>query len=213
MKLHMAIFALAASALATGSAIAEQGFYLGGSVGISRTKIDKGSFDSELSALGIGGISSSTDETDTAFRLRAGYQFNDYIAIEGGYANLGTFKYNVDFRTPIAGNAYEKIKVDGFDISAVGTLPVGQGFSLLGKVGAFFSRTKANATATTALANASDDAKATETNLLTGLGIQYAINRNLTVRAEWERFFKVGNNDSTGEGDIDLYSLGLNYRF
>jgi len=163
--------------------------------------------------MGIGGISSNTDDTDTAYRIRAGYQFNDYLAIEGGYANLGSYKYNVDFKSPIAGNAFEKIKVDGFDISAVGTLPVGQGFALLGKVGAFFSKTKVNATASTALASASDDAKATETNLLAGLGVQYSINKNLAIRAEWERFFNVGDNDTTGEGDVDLYSLGLNYRF
>ena len=37
----------------------------------------------------------------------------------------------------------------------------------------------------------------------------------MNVRAEWERFEKVGNNASngTGERDFNIYSVGLNYRF
>jgi opacity protein-like surface antigen len=47
--------------------------------------------------------------------------------------------------------------------------------------------------------------KADGTDLSFGLGVSYSFTRNLSVRAEWERF--------DVDADVDLLSVGLVYRF
>ena len=60
-----------------------------------------------------------------ALRLSGGYQFNEHFAVEAGYVRFGDFKYasgpGVDMDA-----AYTAIK---------GSMPVGEKFSLFGKVG------------------------------------------------------------------------------
>jgi opacity protein-like surface antigen len=45
-----------------------------------------------------------------------------------------------------------------------------------------------------------------------GLGAQYNLSKSVGLRAEWERYFEVGDN-TTGEMDIDLISVGVVYKF
>jgi OOP family OmpA-OmpF porin len=50
-----------------------------------------------------------------------------------------------------------------------------------------------------------------ETNYKYGMGLQYAFSDTLSLRAEAERY---RINDAIGNrGDVDLFSLGLIYRF
>jgi len=57
-------------------------------------------------------------------------------------------------------------------------------------------------------ANASID----QPNWSYGLGVQYDLAKNVTLRFVWERYIKVGD-VNTGEFNIDLYSGGLLFRF
>jgi opacity protein-like surface antigen len=43
-----------------------------------------------------------------------------------------------------------------------------------------------------------------------GLGLQYDFNKQLGVRGEWERY-RVDIFDN--KTDVDLYTLGVNYKF
>jgi opacity protein-like surface antigen len=56
--------------------------------------------------------------------------------------------------------------------------------------------------------NASTD----EANLSYGVGVQWDFAKNVTLRAEWKRFVDVGD-ANTGEFDLNLYSVGLLFRF
>jgi OOP family OmpA-OmpF porin len=60
----------------------ESGFYLGAGIGHATAK----DWCHEP-ALASG--AARCDDKDTAWRLLAGYQFNRYLALEGGYHNLG----------------------------------------------------------------------------------------------------------------------------
>jgi len=46
-----------------------------------------------------------------------------------------------------------------------------------------------------------------------GLGAQYNLSKSVGLRAEWERYFDVGDADSTGEMDVDLISAGVVFKF
>jgi OOP family OmpA-OmpF porin len=57
------------------------------------------------------------------------------------------------------------------------------------------------------------DIKETNTDLTYGIGAQYDINRQLGVRAEWQRYTNMGDDATIGESDVDVMSVGLVVRF
>lgn len=204
------VSAFSASAFAQS---AQSGWYLGASVGQSRVDVS----NDLLPIVGATSTSLSKDETDTAYKVFAGYRFNRYVAVEGGWVDLGEVKATRTMTAPAPGGTFSgKIESYGVMLDAVGTFPLGQNFNVFGKAGAFFSTTKTRlATSGNVVLGASVDAseKETEVNLKLGLGGQYDFTKSLGVRLEWERFFDVGKKSTTGEGDVELISIGLQYRF
>ena len=105
----------------TSSAVfaADEGFYLGGGLGQSRTT----------------NSTTNVSTTGTSFKLIGGYAFNQNFAVEAEYVDLGTF----------AGVTGADIKGTAVGASAVGTIPLGEVFSLYGKVGVASVSTTATA--------------------------------------------------------------------
>jgi len=46
-----------------------------------------------------------------------------------------------------------------------------------------------------------------------GAGFQYHFTKRLAARAEWQRYSDVGNDNTTGQSDIDVLSIGLVIKF
>lgn len=201
------------SAASTAFAADDSGMYILGAAGVSRVAIDKVSIDNALTGVGVTGLTSTTDERDTGYKLQLGYKLNQNFAIEGGYVDLGKFTYNVAFTGPTAGTGKETAKATGWNIVAMGILPLGDTFSLLGRLGMIHAKVDASASATgsgvTALANAS----ATRNKTTYGLGVAYSMSKSTSLRVDYDRYSKLGDNNSTGEGDVDLYSLAVAYKF
>ena len=167
--------ALVCVSLLAGAAAHAEGLSIGGSVGSTRFKGDD-----------IGGL--STDRSNTGGKLYGGYGITPNFGIEAGYANLGKFSSS-------AGN----VKGDGVFVDGVGTLPLGNNFSALGRVGVF------NGKLDSSLAGSDRG-----TSYKFGAGVQFDIDKNLGVRGEWERY----RFDALGtKANTDLYSVGVNYRF
>jgi OOP family OmpA-OmpF porin len=202
-----------AFALASTSALAQddqRGFYVGLSVGQSKVKID----DSLVAVTGATASSVSKDETDTGYKIYVGHRFHRNFALEGGWTDLGKFRATRNVTAPAVGSLSAEVESSGFHLDALGILPLQQ-FSLFGKVGAMYATTESSFSTTGAVVllpgeNANPEESELEWKL--GLGASYAFTRNLAVRAEWERVLKVGSSE-TGEGDMDLFSVGLTFRF
>jgi OmpA-OmpF porin, OOP family len=181
---------LASAALLAAPAFA-QGFYAGGSIGQSDV-------DEEVAAGLID--SGSVDGKDTAFKIFGGYQFTPNLAAEAAYVDLGETTYSGTFGgAPVTGG---KVEISGFNISAVGILPINEKFSAFGKIGIFIWEADASDTTGGAAFSASDDGS----DLSFGLGASYAITPTLSLRAEWERF-------DSADADADLLSIGVAFRF
>ncbi len=104
---------VATLALTTLPAVAaDNGIYLGASVGQSGLQIDD--FDYDASA--------------TGYKIIAGWRFLDWLAVEGNYVDFGSGDDRV------AGTKIET-EADGISLSAVGFLPVGP-VDLFARVGA-----------------------------------------------------------------------------
>lgn len=195
--------------MAAGTALAD-GLYGGISLGTASVDIDKKSFDDALTSAGVTGLSSKANESDVGYKAYLGYSFNPHFALEGGYANLGSAEYKATFT---GGNAKVDWKSHGMFIQAVGRAPMGDSFALLGKGGVYFSENEATIKATGPGGSAAGDASENEVNFVIGLGGEYAFNKSAALRVEWERFLNVGDKDTTGEGDIDLVSVGVAFKF
>ena len=187
---------LAAAALGLGALVAfsqasAQGFYLGASVGT--TDAEDGIAVPDLITSG------SVDGKDSGLKLFGGYEFTKNFALEMAYVDLGTLSYSGTFGgLPVTGG---KVDTTGFNVSAVGNLPLNPSFSLFAKVGLFFWDAKASDVTGGTPFSASDN----DTDVSFGFGGAYHFNKNFSVRAEWEQFKAVG--------DISLLSVGVAYKF
>lgn len=61
--------------------------------------------------------------------------------------------------------------------------------------------------------SASDSADDTSAKGYWGIGAAYRFNKQWSLRAEWERFNKLGDENKTGESDVDLLSVGVVFNF
>jgi len=177
LKRTLVSFAVAAC-VAT-PAVAQQpkspdtGFYVGG--GLGRTDSDQGG---------------AIDNRDNGWKAFGGYQFNRYLAVEGGYVDLG--------QVTLPGVALDS---KAWQAAAVGSLPLTGQFALTGKLG--FAQTE------TRVGGFGSDHNTDPTY---GLGLRYDFTRQFGVRGEWERF-RLGGNPVTGKSDTDLYSVSAVFRF
>lgn len=182
------------------------GYYYGGlSVGKSTSRIDDERITANLATAGLATTSMSLDERDTAFKLFGGYQFNRNWALEAGYFNLGKFGYT-STTTP-AGTLHGQIKLQGFNLDVVGTLPISERFSAIGRVGVQVADARDSFSGTGAVQVLSPNPSKRDTNYKLGIGLQYAFSPSLLVRAEAERY---RINDAVGNrGDINMFSVTL----
>jgi len=145
-------------------------------------------------------VISVTERQDVGYKLFGGVRFGPYLAVEGGWADLGKAKIAVG--TPL-GTVTGDSSVDGWFVDLVGNYPVYPGWSVLGRLGAFSGKVK---TSITGLGSASES----DTGVKFGLGLQYDISTTLHLRGEWERY-RLEAFDT--DGSVDFWSVGLIYRF
>lgn len=194
------------SLIAATSFAQEGGYYYGGlSVGQSRAKIDEERISANLLGAGLATTSMARDESDTAFKVFGGYQFNRNFALEGGYFNLGKFGFTST--TVPAGTLTGQIKLQGLNLDLVGTLPLSERFSAIARVGAQHAMARDSFSGTGAVGVRNPSPSKSELNYKVGVGLQYEISRSFLLRAEAERY---RINDAVGNhGDVNVVSLSL----
>ena len=211
MKKKLLCAVLGAALAPCGHAFAQdaaKGFYAGLSLGQAKFK---GACDSEP------GITiSNCKDNDTSWKVFGGYQFTPNLALELGYNDFG--RVSGDALASLGGSTFTgnaEVEATAFELTGIGSLPLGHQFSLYGKLGVYYAETKSSANVqqtTPPFATGSASMSDNNTNLTFGFGARYDITRNIAVRAEWQRFSKVGS-DQTGKGDIDVLAIGGLYRF
>lgn len=187
----------------------DAGWYIGGNLGQTQADIDEQRIADSLLQNGFSNTLVNDDSTDRGYKLFGGYQFNRYLALEGGYFNLGEFSFTST--TQPLGTFNGNIKLHGVNVDVVGFVPFTEKFSAFGRLGVNYAEAKDKFSGTGFVHVLSPNAKERDTNLKVGAGVQYAFNENLAMRLEAERY-RVG--DAVGhKGDVDLLSVGLVYRF
>ena len=186
MKVHHVATAVLLSIGAV-AAVQAADVYVGASLGASSWKIDE---DPTV----------QVDKNDTGYKLFFGVAFAPAIALEGGYVDLGKAKFSGSLNgNTVAGD----LSGSGVFLDLVGRAALTSDWSVFGKIGAFNGKAKGTVTG---IGSASDSG----TDITYGVGVNYAISKQVSVRGEWERFrFKVFGD----KGDVDLLSVGVTYSF
>jgi OOP family OmpA-OmpF porin len=177
----------------------DAGFYAGGAVGQAKAK------DGCTGVTGTGFIG-SCDDKDTAWKAFGGYQVNRNFGVELGYVDLGEFTAGGTF---LGAPASAAVEAKGVELVAVGTIPFTQQLAAYGKAGVF--RWDVDSRATVGAASAGTDDKGNDFTY--GAGIKYDFTRNLAGRLEFQRYNNVGETNTTGQTDVNLWTLGVMFKF
>jgi long-chain fatty acid transport protein len=138
----------------------------------------------------------SVNDHVEGWKVYTGYEFNKYLGVEGGYANLNDF-------TVKTATTRTKGTSDAWTLAAVGAYPLTNKFSVTGKLGAAYVLTKADVKVGAAhTVRSGDDSY----RPYYGVGVNYALFDNLSLRADWERF-------DLDHSNVDLMTAGFAVKF
>jgi OmpA-OmpF porin, OOP family len=214
---------IAASLLCVaGAAFAEggdSGFNIGISGGGTRANLSEDDLNRSLIAQRYVSPTSSVKNTDNTYRISGGYRFSPIFSLEAHYTDLG--KYSSESRATLvpnagAGTVSAKYKTSGFGVDALVSAPLGTGFSIYGRVGLLRAKTEANFTSSGSIfvsPTSRLDVTANTTAYSYGIGAQYDINKQIAIRAEGQRYDKLGNDSTGGKLKLDVYTIGAVFSF
>ena len=118
-----------------------------------------------------------------------GYRLNNNFDIEGSYYDFGEMS-----------NGGNSLDIDGLSLGVVGSVPLSDTFSVFAKVGAHFWDADISGPI---VGQFSDDS---DTDLFYGVGVDYALNDQWSIRGEIERY-------EVDKFDLDVASVGITFNF
>lgn len=155
-----------------------------------------------------GSVRGELEDGDTTFGLRLGYAFNDRFAIEAAYRDLGEAKATGQSNGSgffwCAGAIEATTEATTLDLTFVGNVELGAGWSLFGRAG--IARWDAEAEFRDSCGTLSGDDDGTEVTY--GAGLEYRLSEATSIRGEWQRYPEVFD-----EYDVDVITAGFQYRF
>lgn len=153
-----------------------QHMYVGARVGKANTSIDNAVLNKD---------------NPTGYGVFIGHMFSPSFALEGEYLRLGEVTQGT------AGS-----KSDGYSLSGVGSFPLGEEFTLFGKLG--YAKISSKPT------GSSTGGKAKSDGVTYGFGGQFNATPMVGIRAGWDKY-KL--DDNAFKGDISLVSVGAVFKF
>jgi OOP family OmpA-OmpF porin len=135
-------------------------------------------------------------DKDDAYSIYGGSMLNNNFGLELGYVNMGDI-----------GRGGGTTKAEGINLSLVGKLPLSQSFSLFGKVGTTYGRTKVSSLPGSGVTAGNEDGF----GLSVGAGVSYDFSERWSAVLQWDRHdFKFAG---AGRENINATTLGVKYRF
>lgn len=195
----------------TGVAIAQETkWYIGAGYGMS---------DIDTGVSGLTGTA-SLDEDSSGFKIFGGFKFNEYFGLEIAYVDLGeaelkgnngdTFAidgvaYNFTANSVVITGEMETIALEAVLFLPLEKITGNDSYKLVTpfiKVGLHFWDAEYSVSASTLSKTTADD---DGSDIVFGAGFNFNIVKNLSIRAEWERF--------TADEDLDYFSGSIVINF
>jgi hypothetical protein len=150
----------------------------------------------------------SSVPAEGGLRLKLGYKYSRYFAVEGEVVDFGRPGALDPFSSPAS--LASAFRSTGFGVDTIAMLPLWR-FSFYGRMGAY--RGDPRQAFGTSLAMTPSEAYARGTRLRYGLGMRYDFTRSLGVRAELERNAPFGSPFAADADAADQVSVGVTWRF
>ncbi|WP_445361072.1 outer membrane beta-barrel protein [Microbulbifer sp. EKSA005] len=175
---------------------------------------------------------SRCDDKNNAWKLFAGIRWTPYLAFEASYQNFN--KYQLD--TPISYgdgeylNYFSDFDSQLFNIFSLAYLPLGESFSLFGKLGTgiWYAETNEIQKGEVFILYRLEDGSLIEQltpirgeltdssngfHWAYGAGINYSYRGKWSLRIEWEQFSKIGGDTFLDEIDSEAITMGWSINF
>jgi len=219
MKQSLFFLTMISAAYAGVASAQDQGFYAGLGIGrssadvteISRQDILNSGFNS------LTAFQNGSSKSDTAWKLYGGFRLNPNIAAEFFYANLGKFSRNADGSGTNTSSATvnfslgSELKITGFGVAALLGAPLSDQWNVFAKPGLLYWDAKRTSTTTAGGGTQSGSISKNGTSPSVGVGTSYTFTDKLSARLEWERYFDVGDKNTTDKSNVDLFALSVQF--
>ena len=163
----------------------EPGFYVGAGVGSGTLDFD----DTDFTIAGV-------DDSDTAFKVYAGYTFGEFISVEAAYIDAGQ-------PTEQIGSFTTQFDLTAVNVSVIGHLELTETFELFGKAGLASYDYDAETRLNGILVGIGDD---NDQDVSYGFGAAYSFAGPFEIRGEYE-FIEIDT------GSYDVVSLSGAFKF
>ena len=177
---------------------ADTGNYVFGNLGASNNQWTLK--DGAANRAGVSSTKVSDDDASEGLvELGVGKRINDNFAVEGSYLRQGD---------GTALNGAGKLDYDAFRAAALGIIPVNDQFEVYGKVSANYIRSKF-----TSSNAALESSKDNTVGLGLGVGAAYKLNKQVSLRAEYEGIGNIEHKDITDTAPAAALKVGMTYLF
>jgi OOP family OmpA-OmpF porin len=206
--LHASALMVLATCASTATLAQEDiGWYAGLSVGQTETDFRSPQIVTALNGLALQTQALNLDNDDTGWKVLAGYSFNKWLSVEGGYADLGDFSALATLKP--AGTQYSEAAVSGAHIDLVGKLPLTTRLSAFGRFGIGNTRVEQDFSPVRNPYFSSHTER--DYHEKYGIGLEYSLTDAFALRGEYERF-KIDDNRII-DNHTDMLSLGVVFKF
>ena len=162
---------------------------------------------------GATAVSVVANTEDAMWKAYVGYRFLPNWSIEGGYWDFGEAGYSATISAPVATSLERRFRLRGIGADAVFWLPVSDSITGFARLGAVLVSAKASSAQPGGGLTALPAQSSNTINMHWGLGGQYDVNPDMTLRLEYETVIKAGDNSKFGTADILFWSFGVAYKF
>ncbi|NHQ81809.1 outer membrane beta-barrel protein [Chromobacterium vaccinii] len=181
---------------------ADNGAYVFGNLGYNSSK---------MKMFGdTGGVQLQNNKAGgTSWEIGAGYRINPYLATELSYADFGKMQGDISNNSD---KATASIALRAERVAVLGILPVADNLEVFGKL----SLNNVHANAKFQNSEGSGSEKKSNVKAGVGFGASYAVNKNLSVRGEYEYIaarYQAGDDAGLKTNGINLFKAGLSYQF
>jgi len=140
---------------------------------------------SGFSTLDLSTRKTSSDETDRAFKVIAGYQVTERFGAEAGFVRFGQFQSTFN----VAGKeVLQSVDARAVYLAATARLPMGESFALRGRLGL-----SANEVTGTNLLPTGDSLIGTKTQPIIGFGAEYRLTPKVSLTADYDAVGKLSD--------------------
>jgi len=218
MKQSLFLLTLISAAYAGMASAQDQNFYAGLVIGRSSADVTEISRQDILGSgfTSLNSFQNGSSKSDTAWKLYGGYRFNPNIAAEFFYATLGKFSRNADGSGATASSSSvnfslnSELKITGFGVAALLGAPLSDRWDVFAKPGLLYWDAKRTSTVVVGSSQSASVSKSGTSPSL-GVGTSYAFTDKLSARLEWERYFDVGDKNTTDKSNVNLFALSVQF--